>query len=587
MKEKWKRGHLGRFWDQNEFKKFDYVRQSITQEELETWESRGYDHVKSFTGQMYDSRNPMPAWIQNFKGLFYTFKDMTFTFYKMTILEIMPEHSDHYRTYRKLFNAKYDNVYRILVMLEDWKPGHYLEIDGTGITSWIAGDYFIWKSDCKHASANIGVEDKYTLQITCQGLEHDDTWSKLHWYNIPDLDTKPVSNIQYMERFVNVVPDEISKNPMFIYMFNENIPELEQLVHDEYTVSILNKNGLTIYLTEPLCSYLVGTPQWHPPKGTKHSMMFYSEFTGNEQIEYFRADELDSIEKYITRNQLTNVKVYTCDYDVKKYYPYYSKFMNVDYDDLFVKALLPKYVYDAEVEPNFTKKFICLNWRYTVHRQMLAAYVSILSSKVSWYFRGDLPIVGRNNWFDMFDVQEQYPEVFGKLMSGIEYLNIHSPMNIDLDVKEPVYILHSYFKNCMPNGTLFDHSNGELHNPKLEEAYRDVFCDIITESRFAQPTANYSEKTFHPLWYKKPFVLAAPSGTLKLLKEHGFKTFSDFWDESYDSITIHEERLLKIFEVIDFINNKSIEELQEMYIQMKPILEHNYNLIKEKLRLEI
>jgi hypothetical protein len=88
------------------------------------------------------------------------------------------------------------------------------------------------------------------------------------------------------------------------------------------------------------------------------------------------------------------------------------------------------------------------------------------------------------------------------------------------------------------------------------------------------------------MWYKKPFVLGAPPYTLKLLKEHGFKTFSDFWDESYDSITVHEERLLKIFEVIDFINSKSIEELQEMYIQMKPILEHNYNLIKEKLEIK-
>jgi hypothetical protein len=156
-------------------------------------------------------------------------------------------------------------------------------------------------------------------------------------------------------------------------------------------------------------------------------------------------------------------------------------------------------------------------------------------------------------------------------------------MNVDLNLTEPVTILHSYFRHCMPNGTLFDHIKGEIDGTKMEESYRDVFCDIVTESRFAQPTGNYSEKTFHPMWFKKPFVLAAPPNTLKLLKEHGFKTFSDFWDESYDSITIHEERLLKIFEVIDFINNKSIEELQEMYVQMKPILEHNYNLIKEKL----
>jgi hypothetical protein len=588
MKEKWKRGHIGRFWDRKEFKQLDYVRQPITQEEVDVWEAQGYDHVKSFTGQMYSNKNTMPDWVQNFKGFFYTYKNMTFTFYKMSTLEIMPPHSDHYRTYRRMFNAKYENVHRILVMLEDWKPGHYLEIDGNGITSWVAGDYFIWKSDCSHAAANIGIEDRYTLQITCEEIDVDnDTWSTLHWYNIPDLETKRISNLYFMERINKFIPEHISKNPMFIYMFNEKIEELESLVHDEYTSNILNKNGLTIYLTEPLCSYLIGTPQFHPPKGTKHSLMFYSEFSGSEDTKLFRADELDSIEKYIIRNKLTNVKVYTCDYDVKKYYPYYSYIMDVDYDDLFVKSVLPKKIHDPVVEPNFTKKFICLNWRYTPHRQMLAAYVSTLPSLVSWYFRGDLEVVGRQRWVDVFDIQMHNPELFGKLMAGIEFLNINSPINIDLDVKEPVVILHNYFRNCMPNGTLHDHTKGESATSKLEEAYRDVFCDIVTESRFAQPTANYSEKTFHPMWYKKPFVLGAPPHTLRLLQEHGFKTFSDFWDESYDKCENPEERLLKIFEVIDFINSKTIEELQEMYVQMKPILEHNYNLIQEKLRFDI
>jgi len=588
MKEKWKRGHLGRFWDLEGFKKFDYVRQPITDEEVAEWESQGYDHVKSFTGHMYDNRNPMPEWIQNFKSIFHNYKNLTFTFYKMSTLEIMPEHSDHYRTYIKLFQPKYENVHRILIMLEDWKPGHYLEIDGVGITSWIAGDYFIWKNDCKHAAANIGIEDRYTLQITGEELEAEDTWTKLHWYNIPGLNSKEESYLYYMEHITSFIPKDISDNPMYIYMFNETIRELESLVHTENTKKILNEKGLTFYLTEPLCSYIAGAPQLYPPKGTKHSMMFYSEFKGFERPQQYRADELDSIERYVIRNQLTNVKVYTCDYDVKKWYPHYSTYMDLEYDDLFVKSVLPKQIHKTEVEPNFTKKFICLNWRYTPHRQMLAGYVAPLPSHVSWYFRGEPAIVGKYNWVDIFNIQMRDPEVFGKLIGGLEYLNVNSPLNVDLNITEPVVILHSYFKNCMPNKSMFLHHNEDpnVNNLKLEEAYGDVFCDIVTESRFAQPTGNYSEKTFHPMWYKKPFVLGAPPHTLKLLKEHGFKTFSEFWDESYDSITVHEERLLKIFEVIDYINSKSIEELQEMYTQMKPILEHNYNLVEEKLRLK-
>ena len=85
------------------------------------------------------------------------------------------------------------------------------------------------------------------------------------------------------------------------------------------------------------------------------------------------------------------------------------------------------------------------------------------------------------------------------------------------------------------------------------------------------------------MWYKKPFVLAAPPYTLKYLKEQGFKTFSDFWDESYDDIEDHQERMFKIIDVIDFINSKSIDELRQIYLQMIPILEHNEKLVEETI----
>ena len=584
MEEKWRRGHISRFWDTNEIKNFNYTRQPITQEEIDEWVAKGYDHVKSYSGMMYDSRNPMPEWVFKFKDLFHTFKNMTFTFYKMSTLEIMPEHSDHYSTYIRLFEPKKQNIHRILVMLEDWKPGHYLEIDGVGIVNWIAGDYFIWKNDCKHAASNIGIEDRYSLQITAEEIDSSDTWQKLHWLNIPDMESKRASSLYYMQRIKNVIPKEIRDMPMFLYMYNGALTDIAELNHDEHTRQILNEKGLVFYLVEPLCSYLEGAEIIRPPHGTKHTMSFYSEFSGYESPEQFRADELDSIKDYVVRNQLTNVTVYTCDNDMNKWYPYYSDVMRMETDDLFVKAVMPKNVSNPEVEPTFTKKFICLNWRYTPHRQLTAAYVSLFSSKVSWYFRGDLNIAGRHSWINVFDIQQKNPEVFLKLIQGIENLNKKSPMNVDLEITEPVIITDTYFKTVMPSNQIISgHTNINNDRINLEEAYRDIFCDIVTESRFAQPTANYSEKVYQPMWYKKPFVLVAPQHTLKYLKEQGFKTFSDFWDESYDDIQGNEERLLTIYKTIELINSKSLEEMQVIYNQMKPILEHNYNLVRERL----
>ena len=55
---------------------------------------------------------------------------------------------------------------RVLVFLEDWKSGHYFELDGIPIVNWKAGDYYQWTGATKHMASNIGVDDRYTLQLT-------------------------------------------------------------------------------------------------------------------------------------------------------------------------------------------------------------------------------------------------------------------------------------------------------------------------------------------------------------------------------------------------------------------------------------
>lgn len=586
--KKWYRGHIGRFWDEG-YKDFNYTRQPVTQEEVDDWVSKGYDYVKSYTGRMYDNRNPMPEWIEQMKNLF-DFKNLTFTFYRMDTLEIMPEHSDHFRTYIKLFDAKYENVYRILVMLEDWKPGHYLEIDGVGVVNWVAGDYFAWENSTPHAASNIGTEPRYSLQITGEKIESTEVWRKLHWYNIPKLETKSES---LKANFIRHILDKCFPNytkPLYIYMYNEQIKDLDNINHDEETVKYLNETGIDFYLYEPLCSYVEGAKQLHPPFGTKHTRLFYSEFVGNEDPNTLRADELDSILDYVNRNNLTNVTVHTCDYNVDTAYPFYTTKMKLVGDDLYVKTALPIKVEDTDFQPNFAKKFISANWRYTPHRHLIAAAVAPLDAYLSWYYRSEFFTISEDVWYN-FHKWKESPETmfaFNKMIVGFQEINRKAPFNLDLQIKEPLTITdNNYFISHFPENVLYDHKNEVIdgRNNALENFYKDIFCDIVTESRYAQPTANFSEKVYQPMWYKKPYILVAPPHTLAILKQEGFKTFSDFWDESYDDCEIHEERMMKIFKLIDFINEKPIKELQKMYEEMKPILQHNYNLLLKKLPL--
>ena len=90
------------------------------------------------------------------------------------------------------------------------------------------------------------------------------------------------------------------------------------------------------------------------------------------------------------------------------------------------------------------------------------------------------------------------------------------------------------------------------------------------------------------MFYKLPLIVVGAPYSLEYIKSLGFKTFDRWWDESYDTVENHQDRLKKIFDVIDYINSKPIEELKTIYEEMHEILDHNYqhtlNLKKHIIR---
>jgi len=159
----WTKGKCPVIWDE-EYKKFDYVRQPITGEESVAWRRQGYSH-KNTTGKMYDSRNPMPDYVDEIAQML-NLRNPGFVFYKMETLDIMPTHIDHYNTYCKVFKKERQEVRRAIVFLEDWKPGHYFEVADRAFVNWKAGEFVLWHPDTPHAASNIGIDPRYTLQIT-------------------------------------------------------------------------------------------------------------------------------------------------------------------------------------------------------------------------------------------------------------------------------------------------------------------------------------------------------------------------------------------------------------------------------------
>lgn len=150
---------------QEDFLDLEYKQQPLTKSsELDNWRSQGYTH-DAFLGSMYGGKNPMPYWVEDIPEAVGMDK-CGFVFYRMDQMQIMPPHIDHFETYCKVFNVDRNLVYRTIIFLQDWQPGHYFEYENRGLVNWKKGDYVMYSTDTPHAASNIGIKPRYTLQVT-------------------------------------------------------------------------------------------------------------------------------------------------------------------------------------------------------------------------------------------------------------------------------------------------------------------------------------------------------------------------------------------------------------------------------------
>lgn len=164
----WYRDYLVPFWD-DEFKTLDYELAPFNDAEtLARWRSEGFT-IRDNIGALVRHGGRFPAWADKFiEAWSVAWDHVGLTFFRMEAGDIMPAHSDQFHRYVERFalQGREHAICRTVLFLEDWKSGHYLEVDGTPIVSWKAGDLVTWQGSVPHMAANLGTEPRYTLQIT-------------------------------------------------------------------------------------------------------------------------------------------------------------------------------------------------------------------------------------------------------------------------------------------------------------------------------------------------------------------------------------------------------------------------------------
>ena len=113
---------------------------------------------------------------------------------------------------------------------------------------------------------------------------------------------------------------------------------------------------------------------------------------------------------------------------------------------------------------------------------------------------------------------------------------------------------------------------------RLTDLYQHILIDVVGETFVLGETFFPTEKTTRPMLLKKPFIVFASRDYLAYLRQMGFQTFQEFWNEDYDGFETRD-RLLRMYQVMADVASRPLDELIDIYHRMQPILDHNYDLL--------
>jgi len=142
--------------------------------------------------------------------------------------------------------------------------------------------------------------------------------------------------------------------------------------------------------------------------------------------------------------------------------------------------------------------------------------------------------------------------------------------------------LLKFFKTYSPT-THYIYDEVDLENNKAAnlnvDAHNRSFVNIVTESSYEDNFIFFTEKTFKPIYCAQPFILLGNPHSLKKLRELGFQTFSQWWDESYDEELDFTKRFEKVVKLMEEIASWDLDRCLEVTKQMESVFIHNFNIL--------
>lgn len=229
-----------------------------------------------------------------------------------------------------------------------------------------------------------------------------------------------------------------------------------------------------------------------------------------------------------------------------------------------------------------TKKFSVFSRNYIAWR--LEFYYKLWKSNIlkeSYFtFQNIMPYNwdsdGKNLVVPVDSIVEDYKKIIkGKpVPSFLNWLK-NLPYKAEDDTLYRTEKYNNFVWDMLKNGKI--HMCIESHYDPLENRYvqwppiQDMTAERLSVTFF-------TEKVFKPIFLKKPFIIVSTPNFFVDFKKLGFKSFSPFINERYDSKLDNDTRMKYILKEICRINSLSAAEMNLLIDKCKPITEHNYQI---------
>lgn len=240
-------------------------------------------------------------------------------------------------------------------------------------------------------------------------------------------------------------------------------------------------------------------------------------------------------------------------------------------------GIYPVDIKETNFDSNLIQRpFICLNNAKRTHRTLLLSHLKkyglLNKGFVSYQFS------------TFFEDQNKDSGTNAKSASTDSELPITLRTTIPFSRSNDLFYLTPYHHEILNEHQHFFSTQDKLLDGDTQfdwqcqpDILKSALVYVVTETVFNYPSPWISEKIIKGVLAKRPMIIVSSPGTVKTLRDLGFKTFESLWDEKYDSMVDNNDRMSEIVNLIIQISALSTKELHELAEKAQEIVEFNFN----------